>query len=493
MDLQSTFNSIPYIDISKSSEFKKRAEDVLKTKIPNWVENYYREYDPDKSEDDPINELINYSKIRNLQSYYWLKDKYNRVELPPQVVYHILTEVFKRVVIYTNKDLVDQIKRASVWIDSKVTKYSGIMEFNTSEPNKIKSKDWILHEAMRYIHTPPECLIQYTKVKEPGEYLIMDDAIYSGTQVSFDLLTIINNTPKCVIYVAAMYIADIGLETIDFVINKRIKGKYVHFENGPNEIKYLLYTNKELTHEIYIWTGYIRIPSMDRVLMDIASKGYHSKNVKSELSVIKSELLNTAASIVIFEHRLPDYKSLPEIVANVFTINMPDHYINMPPYRPAKGFIRQKVSDYRFDCFSFGRKRSGVPVNKKLYESLKKKVKARSKVWPSAYASGQLVRLYKSKGGKYRFGSLDRWFKEKWVDVCKPKKNGRYQPCGRSRSSRSKYPYCRPLKRINAQTPKTVGELTQSQRKKYCRIKRKNPYSRLPNAFGSEIKYLRSL
>ena len=32
-----------------------------------------------------------------------------------------------------------------------------------------------------------------------------------------------------------------------------------------------------------------------------------------------------------------------------------------------------------------------VPLNKKLYNSIKNKVKSRSKVWPSAYASGQLV------------------------------------------------------------------------------------------------------
>jgi hypothetical protein len=106
------------------------------------------------------------------------------------------------------------------------------------------------------------------------------------------------------------------------------------------------------------------------------------------------------------------------------------------------------------------KKGKSKPINTNLYNSIKKKVKARSKVWPSAYASGQLVREYKSKGGKYKcagknahgssFGSLDRWFKEEWVDLCKPKKNGKYQKCGRSKSQRKGYPYCRPLKRINS-------------------------------------------
>jgi len=127
------------------------------------------------------------------------------------------------------------------------------------------------------------------------------------------------------------------------------------------------------------------------------------------------------------------------------------------------------------------------PIKKKLYEQLKRKIKSRSKVWPSAYASGQLVRAYKSKGGTYRcsFGSLDRWFKEKWVNVCKPKGKS-YAVCGRSKSSRKGYPYCRPLKRINSQTPKTVGEIGKEKIKKMCSKKRQNPYRRIFLKFGEK-------
>jgi len=133
--------------------------------------------------------------------------------------------------------------------------------------------------------------------------------------------------------------------------------------------------------------------------------------------------------------------------------------------------------------------KKGVPVNKRLYNSVKKKVKARAKVWPSAYASGQLVREYKSRGGKYKcaFGSLDRWFKEKWVNVCKSKRNGKYPKCGRSKSSRKGYPYCRPSKRVNGSTPKTVHELSRSTLKRMCSRKQKNPYKKLGNV-SSEKK-----
>ena len=42
-------------------------------------------------------------------------------------------------------------------------------------------------------------------------------------------------------------------------------------------------------------------------------------------------------------------------------------------------------------------------------------------------------------------GGLRKWVAEKWVDIGAPKKNGKYQPCGRSKGSKRKYPKCAPL------------------------------------------------
>ena len=61
-----------------------------------------------------------------------------------------------------------------------------------------------------------------------------------------------------------------------------------------------------------------------------------------------------------------------------------------------------------------------------------------------------------------RKSNLGRWFKEKWVNVCN-KKSGKYVVCGRKKSNIKKYPYCRPLVRINKKTPMTVNEI----KKKY--------------------------
>ena len=41
--------------------------------------------------------------------------------------------------------------------------------------------------------------------------------------------------------------------------------------------------------------------------------------------------------------------------------------------------------------------------------------------------------------------SLRKWIDQKWVDIGAPKKKGKYQPCGRSKGSKRKYPKCVPL------------------------------------------------
>lgn len=102
-------------------------------------------------------------------------------------------------------------------------------------------------------------------------------------------------------------------------------------------------------------------------------------------------------------------------------------------------------------------------LDKALYDKAVKKVKSRVKAWPSAYASGQVVKEYKRLGGRYsgnKSGSdLDRWYREKWVNVCK----SGYPKCGRKESKISNYPYCRPINRISSKTPMTVSEF----KKKY--------------------------
>ena len=47
---------------------------------------------------------------------------------------------------------------------------------------------------------------------------------------------------------------------------------------------------------------------------------------------------------------------------------------------------------------------------------------------------------------------LRKWVQEKWVDIGAPKKNGKYQPCGRSKGSKRAYPKCVPLAKATRMT-----------------------------------------
>lgn len=129
-----------------------------------------------------------------------------------------------------------------------------------------------------------------------------------------------------------------------------------------------------------------------------------------------------------------------------------------------------------------------IPADANLYNRIKMEVKKSVQRWPSAYASGQLVQKYKKafekKHGpkklaytskKIKLTSLERWFKETWVNLCKEKKNGQYASCG-TRKGKT-YPYCRPMKRIDKSTPMTVYELInkygKAKLKEQCKAKQK--------------------
>ena len=144
---------------------------------------------------------------------------------------------------------------------------------------------------------------------------------------------------------------------------------------------------------------------------------------------------------------------------------------------------------------AFGRRNttggSRIPdnvVNKKLYASIKAKIKKsiKGRRW-GAYDSGRLVREYKAKGGKYKGSKektdLGRWYKEKWVDACAwPKRKA----CGRK--TKEKIAYCRPSKRVDSKTPKLVQSLTKAQIKRRCAQKKKSPMRMVRSSVRTQKK-----
>lgn len=117
------------------------------------------------------------------------------------------------------------------------------------------------------------------------------------------------------------------------------------------------------------------------------------------------------------------------------------------------------------------------PTDPLLYNRIKEQVKASVNRWPSAYASGMVVKLYKDKMLELNkqpyhppakkdssIKGLTRWFAEKWIDIKTNKE------CGSVRSS-TYYPTCRPSRKIAPATPVTANELTS--RDKYGMVQQK--------------------
>jgi hypothetical protein len=77
----------------------------------------------------------------------------------------------------------------------------------------------------------------------------------------------------------------------------------------------------------------------------------------------------------------------------------------------------------------------------------------------------EFIKLAKNHGG------LQDWFKnEKWVDLRRPKKDGGYEPCGRSKSKDGKKPVCTP-----ANKAKNLDKKERSQRLREKAKKEKEP------------------
>ncbi len=130
------------------------------------------------------------------------------------------------------------------------------------------------------------------------------------------------------------------------------------------------------------------------------------------------------------------------------------------------------------------------PLDTRLYNKVKSEAKSRFRSWPSAYASGWLVKEYKRRGGRYSKAKtshkqgLSRWYKyEKWINVCELPK---IVPCGassksvkRSKKYWSQFPYCRPMKRATSKSPVSAFELSKAEIKRRCTLKRKAPQKTL--------------
>jgi hypothetical protein len=82
---------------------------------------------------------------------------------------------------------------------------------------------------------------------------------------------------------------------------------------------------------------------------------------------------------------------------------------------------------------------------------------------------GFLTEKKKAYAGTH--GGLDKWFKEKWVDISKTNPDGSHPPCGRDQAGKGGYPKCRKL-RVAASMSKKQKKASVARKR---RTERKGP------------------
>lgn len=60
--------------------------------------------------------------------------------------------------------------------------------------------------------------------------------------------------------------------------------------------------------------------------------------------------------------------------------------------------------------------------------------------------------------------NLDQWFKERWVDISRPKAGGGFESCGRADAESGKYPKCVPAARAARMTPAQIASAVRRKR-----------------------------
>ena len=112
------------------------------------------------------------------------------------------------------------------------------------------------------------------------------------------------------------------------------------------------------------------------------------------------------------------------------------------------------------------------PTNIKLYEQVKKEMKGKYEELRSPFLSGAIVAEYKKRGGKYvnddKERKLDRWFKEKWVNI---------NPIVGITDDKA-YAFFRPTVQVSEKTPALAQEISKPNLKTLVKKKQKKKYGK---------------
>jgi hypothetical protein len=132
-------------------------------------------------------------------------------------------------------------------------------------------------------------------------------------------------------------------------------------------------------------------------------------------------------------------------------------------------------------------------INKDLYKKVKEEADKIYKRPTSAYKSMWISKRYQELGGAYKGKKqslTNRWLKEKWVQVIPYLTKNEIIECGADNKQNK---VCRPMIRINKQTPMTLPELMKLHSKEdLLKLARKKNRDMEGRAMWKQMKFIPS-
>ena len=331
-----------------SKTFKAKAKAVISNDLPKWhlyaiKADVDEEAEEPEEEDEEDAEAALYAGITLAKRPDDVAYMYKKVQaatgLKKADVNEILLKLFDHVRIFTNSDLVKQLKAGAKWLNRRLTdaKWMALTERLSKKSNQShKSAEWALSLAWDALERPPWCAADFTDrstlsgMVKTGthEFVAFDDAAYSGTQKATQVGNVFrvlreawnNEQPPITVYMVIPFMTHVAIDRFCRIGEADLVKKVV--KKGSIELQY------PDGHRILIWLGGVLMPSTIEVLKGLPDM------TEEKAHDLSATFLDNAGSLCIFEHKVPDYMSLPWLIGETFQKQMWDHYKHTPPYKP---------------------------------------------------------------------------------------------------------------------------------------------------------------
>ena len=355
------FNSLPRIRVSDSRRFAAEAKAVLAKEMPLWRKHAIRSIAEDEDEEgadpddmSPADRWLALNDYRHSEYAFvtQFRKALRETGMSPAELDFLIGDVAKHIIVHTNAELSEHLKRAAGWLESKIAGERWVALTERLEEGKdMKSTEWTLSVAWKHLATKPWCVTDLLNYRAAGlqkaladfyargvrHYALFDDAAYSGAQKASQVFSRTlrflreaaadakaKNDPVS-IYVAIPFFTNSALKMFANHAATNYGVLVAGAEGAETEQVYEFGGG----HRVIIWTGGSKMPSLIETLQ---SQPDLDREAAEDIHTL---IFGKAGALCVFEHKIPDDISLPWMYGAVFQRAMADHYSRMPPYNPA--------------------------------------------------------------------------------------------------------------------------------------------------------------